>query len=329
MQAISSIYRHVRDNARHHLWIFWENQPEHRKFAVRNLLFTHISSLFSGTPPYEYWRQAKAYFDPLLTSQVDVFNLKALPPPPKTEYKSIAIHAHIFYPELASELLSYFNQFSAPFDLYISTPHELDNALLTTLFSQCPQIEKLVIQITPNQGRDLAPLFAAFGTALSSYDYLCHIHTKKSIGTNSIGQLWRQYLWSGLLSSQNQRLEKIWYLLESHSLVYPQKFHWIDVMNCQWGANYTQGVELCQNLGITPPQDGFVEFPTGAMFWAQAKSLAPLLQMGLTFSDFDEELGQTDQTLAHTLERLIGYLALAQGEKIALIKNPLLLNHYP
>jgi lipopolysaccharide biosynthesis protein len=65
------------------------------------------------------------------------------------------------------------------------------------------------------------------------------------------------------------------------------------------------------------------------MFWAQAQALAPLLQMGLAFDDFDLEVGQTDQTLAHALERFIGYLALAQGHKIALIQNPLLLNHYP
>jgi len=332
MHIIRQFYHRTRDTARHHLWTFWERQPDSRKHAVRNLLFTNVGSLFVGTPPYVQWQEAKAYFDPLLASQVDVIDLKIMSSPKITEAKErkrIAVHAHIFYAELAPELLAYFNQFPTLFDLYISTPHNQDSELLSALFSQCSQIEKLVIQVTPNQGRDLGPMFAAFGKQLLSYDYFCHIHTKKSISTNSIGQRWRQYLWSGLLSNQDQRLKKIWSLLQTHALVYPQKFHWIDVTNCQWGGNYTQAIELCQNLGIAPPPDGYIEFPVGSMFWAQAKALAPLLQMELSFDDFDPELGQTDQTLAHALERLMGYLVLTQGHKIALIQNPLLLNHYP
>lgn len=332
MDSIRKLYRRARDTTRHHLWTFWERQPDCRKHAVRNILFTNAGSLFAGTPPYVQWQAAKAYFDPLLASQVDIVDLKTMSLPKITEAierKRIAVHAHIFYSELAPELLNYFNQFPAPYDLYISTPHEHDSELLSALFSKCPRIENLVIQVTPNQGRDLGPMFAAFGKQLLSYDYFCHIHTKKSISTNSIGQRWRQYLWSGLLSNQDQRLEKIWSLLQTHALVYPQKFHWIDLINCQWGGNYTQAIELCQNLGIAPPPDGYIEFPVGSMFWAQAKALAPLLQVELSFDDFDPELGQTDQTLAHALERLMGYLVLAQGQRIALIQNPLLLNHYP
>ena len=65
------------------------------------------------------------------------------------------------------------------------------------------------------------------------------------------------------------------------------------------------------------------------MFWARVDAIAPLIHLDLRFEDFDDELGQTDHTLAHTLERLIGYLPLVQGKKIALLQNSLLLNHYP
>jgi lipopolysaccharide biosynthesis protein len=162
-----------------------------------------------------------------------------------------------------------------------------------------------------------------------AYEYICHIHTKKSIASNSIGDVWRKYLWNGLLSNHLNNVEKILGLLKTYALVYPQKFHWIDVINCQWGLNFDRGVEICHNAGIPPPHKGYVEFPVGAMFWARTECLSPLLRMNLTSEDFDEELGQTDQTLAHTLERLIGYAPLAQGKKIAIIKNPLFLNHYP
>lgn len=329
MDSIRKLYRHARDTTRHQLWTFWEHQPDSRKHAVRNLLFTHLSSLFSRTPPYEQWEKAKLYFDGLLNSQVDLIDISTINDADKAKSKRLAIHAHIYYPELAPELAQYLSAFPCAYDLYISTPFEGDREQLTLLFSKSTTLGKLHMALTPNRGRDLAPLFAQFGKQLLDYDYVCHVHTKKSLATNSIGRVWRSYLWDGLLSNQNHRLQKIWHLLDTHALVYPQKFHWIDVNNCQWGANYSQGVELCQNLGLNPPPDGFIEFPAGSMFWARADALAPLIDLNLGFEDFDDELGQTDHTLAHTLERLIGYLPLVQSKRIALLKNPLLLNHYP
>lgn len=329
MKVIRSLYRRARDSARHHLWIFWENQPASRKSAVRNLLFSNASPLFAGTPLYLQWQEAKAYFDALHADTVELFDLQKVAPLPSSEQRRVAVHAHIFYPELASSLRQYFEKFPARFDLFISTPHENDRELLTSIFANCATIGQLTISITPNRGRDLAPMFTIFAKQLLAYDFICHVHTKKSLATNDIGQVWREYLWNGLLANAGERLPKIWRLLENHALVYPQKFHWIDVSNCQWGANYTQGIALCQNLDIDLPQNGFIEFPAGSMFWARAASLAPLLQLGLQMEDFDEERGQTDYTLAHALERMLGFVPLAQGEKIALIKNPLFLNHYP
>jgi lipopolysaccharide biosynthesis protein len=329
MDSIRKLYRRARDTTRHHLWTFWERQPDSRKHAVRNLFFTHASSLFSGTPPYEQWQKAKSYFDRLLASQVDLINISTINDPGKVKSKRLAIHAHIYYPELAPDLAQYLSAFPSAYDLYISTPFEQDRQLLASLFSKSTNLGKLNIAITPNRGRDLAPMFVQFGKQLLDYDYVCHIHTKKSVAANSIGQVWRNYLWDGLLSNQDHRLQKIWHLLDTHALVYPQKFHWIDVNNCQWGTNYSQGIELCQNLGLNPPTEGFIEFPAGSMFWARVDAIAPLIHLDLRFEDFDDELGQTDHTLAHTLERLIGYLPLVQGKKIALLQNPLLLNHYP
>ena len=329
MDSIRKLYRRTRNSTRHHLWTFWERQPDSRKHAVRNLLFRYASSLFYGTPPFEQWQKAKSYFDKLLSSQVDLINIGNIHTSSKVKSNRLAIHAHIYYPELAPELAHYLSAFPCAYDLFISTPFEQDYQTLTSLFSNSVTLDKLNISVTPNRGRDLAPMFAQFGNQLLDYDYVCHIHTKKSLATNSIGQVWRNYLWDGLLSNQEHRLQKIWHLLDTHALVYPQKFHWIDVNNCQWGSNYSRGIDLCQKLDLNHPPDGFIEFPVGSMFWARVDALISLIDLNLHFEDFDEELGQTDNTLAHTLERLIGYIPLAQGKRIALLRNPLLLNHYP
>jgi len=42
------------------------------------------------------------------------------------------------------------------------------------------------------------------------------------------------------------------------------------------------------------------------MFWARTDAIRPLLEAGLQWSDFPPELGQTDGTLAHCIERMLG-----------------------
>jgi lipopolysaccharide biosynthesis protein len=52
-------------------------------------------------------------------------------------------------------------------------------------------------------------------------------------------------------------------------------------------------MQLAAEIGAT---DNFLpfRFPAGAMFWARAAALAPLLKLSLRLSDFEEESGQTD-----------------------------------
>ena len=42
------------------------------------------------------------------------------------------------------------------------------------------------------------------------------------------------------------------------------------------------------------------------MFWCKPELLKPILDWNLSWSDFDEEGGQIDGTIAHSIERLIG-----------------------
>jgi lipopolysaccharide biosynthesis protein len=299
------------------------------QFALRNFLFTVAPTLFTETSSFQNWQEAKKYFDQNRSRKIQIIDLQKISTPKLITSKKIAIHAHIFYSELAPELAQLLTDFPAPFDLLISTPEPQNESLLRSQFQRIANLEKLQILITPNRGRDLGPMLYGFGKELLNYDYFAHIHTKKSSATNEIGDAWRQYLVQGLLDSSQGRMLKILDLLEKYGLVYPQKFPLIDVQNCQWGDNLKAASALCNQMHIAVPVPGYIEFPAGSMFWAKVSALKPLLELPLTFEDFEQENGQTDRTVMHAIERSLTHICLAQGYPVALLSHPSPISFYP
>jgi len=319
----------TRESLRHGLltWMLKVSPPH--QFVIRNLLFNLLPNLFKGTSQFNQWQEAKRVLLDERPPSIHFIDLQKASFLPVAAEKKIAIHVHLFYTDLANELAGLIQSLPIAVDLFISTPHEQDLELIKTLFRPLPTVKQLTIELTPNRGRDLAPLICTFGRQLAGYDYLAHIHTKKSLAANSLGDTWRDYLWQQLLGSKDHRIEKILTLLSSNALIYPQKFAPIDVINCQWGPNWETANRLCEKWGIAAPVKGFIEFPVGTMFWAHSQALSPLLLSGLQYADFDEELGQTDGTLAHTLERCITHLVTTQGLDVAILITPTFFNPYP
>lgn len=324
---------------RHQMMSWIDGLQAPAQFIWRNRIFTIAPGLFRSTPQYQLWQKARAYFITDRPKDHRLIELDAINPigllntNPNT-LPRIAIHAHLYYAEMAPLLATYLAKFPQSIDLFISNPKEQDQNYLYQQFNEVPTIGRLEVRLTPNQGRDIAPMIDPFGKVLLEYDYIAHVHSKKSIDTNSIGQAWCDYLWQGLLSNQDDRLRKIWSLLQDHAMVYPEKFHLIDVANCRWGSHLPRSKELCEQLHIAPPMadltsEDFVEFPVGSMFWARADALAPLLTSHLTFHDFEAESGKTEGTLSHTIERNLSHIALSEGLPIAVLHNTALSHTYP
>lgn len=306
-----------------------ERQSVPQKFVWRNRLFKFLPSLFMGNPTFELWKKADAYFISQRPKEIEWIYLDALPIPSNLPIKKIAIHAHIFYNDLVPELIENLVQFPRSYDLLVSTPHNFLEQSLREQLANLPNLSHLEILITPNRGRDVGPMLYGFGKQLLSYDYFAHLHTKKSTGTNDIGDAWRQYLWNGLLNNSHHQVLKILGLLEHFGLVYPHKFHMIDIANCQWENNLAIVQPLCQDLSLPSPKPGFIEFPVGTMFWANTRALKPLLEHSFTPESFAPEEGQTDNTIMHALERLFGHIALSQSLPIAVLTDPQQRPYYP
>ena len=331
------VYYGLLETLRHRALTWIASLPAPSQFIWRNRLFSFVPSLFEKSDQYSLWNNARTYFMTerpkdhhlIALETIELSSLKKVSP-----ITRIAVHAHMYYAEMAPLLATYLAKFPQPIDLFISNPKEQDQAYLYEQFCEIPTIGRLEVRLTPNQGRDIAPMIDPFGRVLLEYDFIAHIHSKKSIGTNSIGQAWCDYLWEAVLSNQHERLSKIWGLLQDYSMVYPEKFHWIDVANCRWGEHLPRSIDLCNQLHISPPMtnltsEDFVEFPVGSMFWARADALAPLLGSHLTYQSFEAESGKTDGTLNHTIERNLTHIALSQGLPIAVLQNTPFTHAYP
>lgn len=328
-RVLRSLKTRSKNYLQHRLMRSIEIMGAPQKFAWRNFLFQKFPSLFGKASAYIAWKQAYAYFISNRNHNIELIDLKTVPVPNNLPAKKIAIQAHIFYPEVAPELVALLKDFPVTFDLLISTPHPESKQPLQELFKTLPKLVQLDFFITPNRGRDLGPLLIGFGKKLMQYDYFVHVHTKKSIKSNSIGNAWREYLFKNLLDSSQNRTLKILGLLEKYGMVYPRKFPKIDVTNCQWGSNLVVAEELCRSTNLPLPAPGYIEFPAGSMFWAKTAALQPLLDRPFLIDEFEEELGQTDNTIMHALERILAHITLSQGYPIALLQDPKLNRYYP
>ena len=100
-------------------------------------------------------------------------------------------------------------------------------------------------------------------------------------------------------------------------MVFPQHLFYLRPIFA-WGANYQRCRDLLARTGTGIHEGIYLECPTGSMFWCRTDALRKLLELDLQFSDFDDEAGQIDGTLAHAMERAFLYaggsrLYLGQG----------------
>jgi lipopolysaccharide biosynthesis protein len=218
---------------------------------------------------------------------------------------SIAVHLHLFYADMIPQCVSYLKNIPYGFDLYISTPQSSDVEMIRESFStSLPYVQQIVIERTPNRGRDIAPLIIEFGKLLSNYDFIAHFHTKKSPHRATLNG-WFDALMETLCGTPSGIMQ-IFNLLKSDAKVVYPAGNLMPVWDTGWSDNKDIAKELLAKYSNLSVDDyPYVEFPQGTMFWAKTSSISGLLSLPLSYGDFPEEPIAADATLAHALERLI------------------------
>lgn len=223
--------------------------------------------------------------------------------------KSIAVHLHLFYEDLAEEYVQYLANIPVAFDMYISIPQtaECDTAHIRSAFSRLPNMASLTIERTPNRGRDIAPMVCTFGQPLMQHDIMLHLHTKKSPHDSKLGG-WRTFINEHLLGSQHTVACILTLLSGTTGIISPPDFspnfkkgRWLCKQNKRFAQQLTDRAGWQFSIEKECP---VVYFPQGSMFWARSAFLRPLFGLGLTYEDFPAEPIPADGTIAHAIERL-------------------------
>lgn len=227
--------------------------------------------------------------------------------------RRVVLHLHVHYPELLLDITTRLSRNRVLPDLLVSVTTEPTR---TAVVSQLREYggSVVAVQLVPNRGRDIGPLLTAFGRRiLSDYDYVGHIHTKKTTAVKdaAMGATWYRFLLENLLGGESGAMaDSILATLNddpSIGMAFPDDPHVVG-----WGGNRAIAEELAARLGLGPLPEHW-NFPVGTMFWARTEALAPLVGLALDWEDYPEEPLPYDGTLLHAIERLLP-LALSPSQ---------------
>ena len=220
----------------------------------------------------------------------------------------IAVQAHIYYDDLAEEVVNYTNLINEPFDLYVTTDLISKANAIEKVIKNLSKANKFEIAVVDNRGRDVAPFILQMSPVIDNYQYFVHIHTKRSIKFD-YGERWRKYLFSNLLGGEKQISAILEYFDNNPriGILYPKHFESIVSLLEKEDSNKPYIDNLLKRMGIdnkTLQNINFqINFPSGDMFWGRTKAVYQVFSSNFTIDDFPEEEGQLDGTIMHAIER--------------------------
>ena len=233
--------------------------------------------------------------------------------------KDVAVHAHIYYPDLAPEIRSYLVNIPVKFHFYVTTDTQEKAKLIEDAFSKMENILALDIRVTENRGRDIFPMLVALGAELVQHEMVLHIHTKRS--PHNAWELagWRRYMMESLLGNPQRVTAILQQFVQDENLgiLFPDPYHPVKpYVHMVSNANDHNMEKLLNLAGKRKTELNKIDrtfFPAGDMFWFRGKAIKPFVDMQLSAQDFEPEQGQVDATLAHAIERILPYFASEMG----------------
>jgi rhamnosyltransferase len=155
------------------------------------------------------------------------------------------------------------------------------------------------------------------------YGAVCKLHGKRSPHMAG-GDAWRDELLQALLGSTAQTAGIVaqFQAQPRLGLLGPAAGYLPVAQANGWAKNRLRVQRLARQLHA-PLVGTEPRFFAGTMFWFRASALAPLRHSTLQLDDFPLEMGQTEGTVAHALERLVPSIVQAAGHLVLAWPQPL------
>jgi hypothetical protein len=233
--------------------------------------------------------------------------------------KSICVHLHLFHVDMLNDFIFFLKNIPYKFTLLVSVCDNNHRSNESIFHKNLVNLEKVIFRLLPNKGRDVASWVVGFSDLIQEFDFFCHIHSKRSDYNKSYSG-WRQFLLHGVLGGPAV-VEQIVELLNDDEVgIVSPPYYGALPGQPRWGANQDLCLDLLRKMEITYKSNQCPDFPAGSFFWARVDVLAPIFsKLSLTYDDFEDELGQLDGTLGHSIERILGVLPSKQGRKFAMV----------
>ena len=249
-------------------------------------------------------------------------NLESLPvivsPAEMGAMARLAVVVHVFHYDLWSEIADALLAIAEPFDLYCTVTRRDGFDRLAADIQVCFPNARVLCY--PNHGRDVFPFVHLVNSGiLFQYNALCKIHTKKSLHLEN-GFQWRQKLIQGLLPDKESSKSLLKSFLADSSVGALVSDGELLKQPSYWGWNRDRVTKELKRIGI-PAKKYKLRFPGGSMFWIKPQALELLKAMNFRAADFEREEGQLDGTLAHAIERIMGFLIQHSGQKLVEVSS--------
>lgn len=231
--------------------------------------------------------------------------------------KPILVHCHIYYPAMWTELKTCIKNIEpCPFKLYVTLVDNHQDIIddIKATFQEAQ------IEFVENRGYDVGPFVHIINKInLDDYSYVIKLHTKRNLPEESLmnyydvsGSNWRDYLLD-FISTRAKFQSCIQAFEKKPKLGMISNYHLILKKEYYDKRAQEEVKEFLGKLGYKKTKYGFVG---GTMFITKAKLLKPLQKLNISLSDFNIPDKNHSSTLAHTVERLLGCLVLAENHKI-------------
>jgi lipopolysaccharide biosynthesis protein len=222
---------------------------------------------------------------------------------------------HVYYLDLVDEILESLRNIPVAFDLIVTNSSGATiSDKINHLFSSINFVELK----TNNRGRDILPLIKVINAELlNEYDLVFKVHTKKSEWRSDHPELkgdgagWRAEFLSELIGSQNQ-VEQILRTFASDQSAGVITSGGNVLGPDFWGDNQAAAAHLLWRMQMKLEESN-LSFAAGSIYWCRAFILKAMIGFDISDKDFEDELGQNNQTTAHAVERIIGLVTTEAG----------------